>query len=72
MINDEIHVKTGGDHGQGSFKMSLQIGNVKCPNSKENTIVFNIFEAKDAHVNLKMTLTRFRQQINDLQKMTWK
>ena len=53
-LYDEIHVKISGDHGGGSFKMSYQIANVSNPNSKENTVVFSIFEAKDSRVNLKL------------------
>lgn len=33
-MNNEIHVKIGGDHGGGSFKLSFQICNTKNPNSK--------------------------------------
>ena len=32
--NNEIHIKIGGDHGGGSFKMSYQTGNTENPNSK--------------------------------------
>ena len=55
--DNEIHVKIGGDHGGGSFKMSYQVANtlaVYNPNSKENTIIFSTFEAKDYRVNLKV------------------
>ena len=70
--NNEIHVKIGGDHGGGSFKMSYQIANVHNPNSTDNTIVFSIFEAKDYRSNIKIALTRFREQVKALQSMTWK
>ena len=33
--DDQIWVKIGGDHGGDSFKLCLQIANVKSPNSKE-------------------------------------
>ena len=46
-LNNEIHVKIGGDHGGGSFKMSLQIVNTANPNSKDNTI--------SAHLRQKIT-----------------
>ena len=36
-----MSVKIGGDKGGGSFKMSLQLGNVDHPNSI-NTFVFNL------------------------------
>ena len=51
--------------------MSYQLCNTKNPNSKENTVVFNIFEAKDQRSNLKLALSRNKQQINQLQNMTW-
>ena len=70
--NKEIHVKIGGDHGGGSFKMSYQIANTKNPNSTNNTTIFSIFEAKDYRCNLKLGLTRFREQVKFLQSMSWK
>ena len=70
--NNEIHVKIGGDHGGGSFKMSLQILNTKSPNSKMNTILFTIFEAKDYHVNLTVALTRYVEQVDELQGSQWR
>ena len=36
---DQIWLKVGGDHGGGSFKMSLQIANIQSPNSKHNTFM---------------------------------
>ncbi|CAH1242539.1 Hypp6816 [Branchiostoma lanceolatum] len=48
----EIWVKVGGDHGGGSFKMAFQILNKERPNSKSNTTVFCIFNAKDSRENL--------------------
>ena len=38
----KIWIKFGADHGGNSFKMSLQVLNLKEPNSKESTIVFAI------------------------------
>ena len=46
-IKNEIHLKIGGDHGDGSLKTSFQVANVVNPNRKDNTVVFSIFEAKD-------------------------
>ncbi|XP_057313753.1 uncharacterized protein LOC130655069 isoform X2 [Hydractinia symbiolongicarpus] len=66
-MNNEIHVKIGGDHGGGSFKLSFQICNTKNPNSKSNTVVFSIFEAKDRRSNLKIGTSRFTEQIDRLQ-----
>ena len=58
-------------HGGGSFKLSYQIANVSHPNNTDNT-VFSIFEAKDYRSNIKIGLTRFREQINALQTMKWR
>ena len=69
--DNEIHVKIGGDHGGGSFKL-YQIANVSHPNSTDNTVVFSIFEAKDYRSTIKIGLTRFQQQINALQTMKWR
>ena len=71
-INEAVQVKIGGDHGGNSFKMSFQIANVKNPNSKENTIVFCMFEAKDYRSNLEVALNMFREQIDHLQSLLWK
>ncbi|XP_065654588.1 uncharacterized protein LOC124812501 [Hydra vulgaris] len=68
----EIHIKIGGDHGGGSFKMSYQVANVATPNSKNNTAVFNIFEAKDYRANLKISLSRHIDEIRQLQAMKWR
>lgn len=68
----EIHIKVGGDHGGGSFKMSYQVVNTLKPNSKDNTVVFSIFEAKDYMPNLQIGLSRYQQQIDRLQKMSWR
>ena len=70
--NNEVHVKIGGDHGGGSFKMSYQIANVTNPNSKDNTLVFSLFEAKDYRINMKTGLSRFGQQIDELRSMMWR
>ena len=71
-FDNEFHIKIGGDHGGGSFKMSYQVCNIEKPNSKENTIVFSVFEAKDCHPNLRIGLGRFKDQIDQLQASTWK
>ncbi|XP_065657419.1 uncharacterized protein LOC136082323 isoform X2 [Hydra vulgaris] len=64
---NEIHIKIGGDHGGGSFKMCYQVVNVDKPYSKTNTTVFNIFEASDCRTNLKFSLSRFKSEIDLLQ-----
>lgn len=71
-MNGEIHVKIGGDHGGRSFKAAYQVCNTACPNSKDNTVIFSIFEAKDYRSNLRTGLGLFKDQIDILQDMTWK
>jgi len=70
-FNNEIHIKIGGDHGGGSFTMNYQICNTFRLNSKDNTVVFSIFEAKDYRNNLKLALSRFLSQIDKLQVTKW-
>ena len=69
---NEIWIKLGGDHGGGTFKMSFQIGNIENPNSRNNTIVFSLFQAKDYYDNMKYGLDRFIPQVRHLQSATWK
>ena len=66
---DTIHIKIGGDHGDTSFKMGFQIGNVVNPNRKDNTVIFSIFEGKDTRSNLRTCLARYRPQISMLQNV---
>ena len=70
-MENEVHLKVGGDHGGGSFKMSYQVCNTQHPNSKDNTVVFSVFEAKDRRPNLKVGLSRYKEQIDELQQMKW-
>ena len=52
--------------------MSYQVANVAKPNSKINTTVFNIFEAKDHRANLKISLSKHIDEIRELQAMKWR
>lgn len=70
--NMEIHVKIGGKHGGGSFKMPYQIANCYNPNSTDNTIVFSTFEAKEFWSYIKIWLTQFPEQVKAFQSMIWK
>ena len=70
--SEDVHIKIGGDHGGDSFKQCFQVVNVKNPNSKENTMVFSMFEAKDYRSNLEIALKMYYEQIHALQSMTWK
>ena len=69
--DNEIHLKIGGDHGGGSFKMSFQIGNVYSPNKPQNTVIFSIMEAKDYKSNLHLCLERFKAHISKFNKIRW-
>lgn len=69
---NEIHIKLGGDAGGGSFKMAFQIANLDKPNSKTNTIVFTMFQAKDSWANLKTALRRYKSQVKILQEASWR
>lgn len=68
----EIHLKLGGDVGGGSFKMAFQIANLDKPNSKTNTVVFSMFNAKDSWANLKTALLQYKHQVNILKETTWR
>ena len=71
ITDDEIHLKIGGDHSGGSFKMSFQVGNVLNPNKPGNTVIFSITEAKDYKVNLTLCLERFKAHMEQFNKIKW-
>lgn len=52
--------------------MAVQVVNVIHPNSPSNTCVFSIFEGPDSVTNLSMMASKFHQQVNTLESMTWK
>ena len=68
-MQNEVHIKIGGDHGGGSFKMAFQNANVLNPNRGTNTTVFSSFNGKDTKANLKTCLARFKPHVNMLQKL---
>ena len=70
--DNEVHIKIGGDHGRQSYKESLQVCNTHNPNSKDNTVVFNIFEAEDYKPNLKTALNQYHEEIAQLQRSQWR
>ena len=45
---EQIWLKVGGDHGGGSFEMPLQTANIQSPNSKHNTFMIHMANAKDS------------------------
>ena len=56
IADNEIWAKTGGDYGGNSFKLMLQIGNVREANSKKNACLITIVDCKDSHENLAKVL----------------
>lgn len=65
---DELYVKLGGDHGQGSMKFAFQLANLEKPNSSKKTVVFSLFEAKDTRNNLRTSLERYNEQLEELKQ----
>ena len=70
--NNEIWIKIGADHGGGSFKVMLQVANLKHPNSKHNTFLLCIVNRKDSPENLQEVLRPYKEQVSALQNMQWK
>ena len=68
----EIWVKVGGDHGGGSFKVSLQIANMECPNSGDNTHMILNVECADSHKNLNIILAPLKKKLRQLEKTKWR
>ena len=61
--SDEVWLKIGGDKGGGTFKMAVQIVNVRNPNAPK----ISIFERPDRVTNLTVLANTSRQQINSLE-----
>ena len=68
---DEVWIKIGGDHGGGSFKLCLQVLNIASPNATNNTHVILCFTEKDLRTNLDNVLSTYKNQIKQLQLMSW-
>ena len=68
----ELWVKIGGDKGQGSFKMSLQLVNVPHPNAAQNTSLLFLFKAGDSRSNLHTALQQYQEDICKIQGMKWR
>ena len=67
--SDEIWIKIEGDHGDGTFKMSFQVRNIEIPDSRSNTIVFCLFQAKGYYENMQLSLSHFIPRMVPLQSM---
>ena len=68
---NEIWVKIGGDHGRGSFKLTMQVANVSNQNSKTNTKVFAFGRVTDTHENLRKMMLYFNEEVLNIQGMIW-
>ncbi|XP_063956581.1 uncharacterized protein LOC135154372 [Lytechinus pictus] len=58
--------------GGGTFKLMVQLANVKRPNSLHNTRVIMLFPGSDSTYNLDVSLETIRCQIADLESMSWR
>ena len=68
---DEIWLKIGGDHGQGSLKICTQIANLEKPNSREHTHLVAMLEAKDSYEVLKQVIVFLNTEIKKLKQVKW-
>ena len=64
--HDNLLVKIGGDHGQGSMKLEFQLANVIKPNSSRKTVVFVIYKGKDTRNNLQTVLQQHADSLREL------
>ena len=69
--DNEIWVKIGGDHGQGSLKICLEIGNLEKPNAREHTHLVSMIKAKDTHEVLQNVTLSLNHDIEILKKSVW-
>ncbi|GFN96998.1 amine oxidase [Plakobranchus ocellatus] len=68
---NEVWVKVGGDHGQGSLKFSLAVVNTKNPNSKDNNILIGMANIKDSRENIEIFFEPVRKQLGDVANLVW-
>ena len=68
---DEIWIKIGGDHGRDSFKLCMQVANLKKPNSKNHTVMIGYAKVKDTHDNLRLIFEEFSEPISILCNEQW-
>ena len=67
---DRVFIKVGGDKGQGSTKITLQVCNTKKPNSPLNTLIIGIYEGSDTYTNLGIALDGIGQQLEAIDGTT--
>ena len=63
---DEVWIKLGGDKDGSTFKLAVQIANVASVNSVKNTFVITCFEAANTVANLKISIGRYQDQLQEL------
>lgn len=66
---NELWIKLGGDKGHGSFKLSLQLCNIKNPNSQKNTALIAMCKAGDSVANLHTVFGMYQEQLEELEGM---
>lgn len=69
MPKDRLWLKLGGDKGHGSFKLNLQLCNLKHPNSQKCTNLISMFMASDSVTNLHTCLDMYADQIKEIDGM---
>ena len=51
--------------------MNFQVANSENPNKPENTVLFDVMEAKDMKSNLILCLQCFKDQVQQFYKVNW-
>ena len=67
MPKDTLWLKLGGDKGRGSFKLNLQLCNIRHPNSQKCTNLISMFMAGDSTMNLHTCLDMYVDQLDELE-----
>uniref|UniRef100_A0A1X7USX7 Uncharacterized protein n=1 Tax=Amphimedon queenslandica TaxID=400682 RepID=A0A1X7USX7_AMPQE len=52
-------------------KLRVMRSQLRKPNSIKNSCVFAVFEGPDLSTNLQIALSRFQEQVSDIQKSHW-
>ncbi|GFR65653.1 immune-associated nucleotide-binding protein 5 [Elysia marginata] len=68
---NEVWVKVGGDHWQGSLKFSLAIVNTKYPDSKDNNVLIGMANIKDSRENMEIFFESVKKQLDEVTKLVW-
>ena len=68
---NEIWVKVGGDHGQGSLKFSLAVVNTRNPNSEDNNVLIDKACIKESRENMEIFFESVRNQLVDVSNLVW-